>query len=544
MLYNLYMDYLPTTDLRSNPMIYRIYVRSFFDSDGDGIGDLKGITTKLPYFSSIGIDTICISSILESDGKDYYFGVTDHRRINPALGTLSDLEGLLNEAHKHNLRVYLSFPLSFTSLSHTWFEKSRASTSLNPYREYYIWRTGKGRSVPEKTRTIFNTPLWAFDKRSGEWYRCLHGEKYPDLNFDNPRVRKEILDILRFWRGKSVDGFIVENAHFATDKILLPDQTPLYKPGEEFFTEGRGLFRMLRDIKEKCDGTFPLLLDTESTALGISPYLLSTDSPVADELIISDCIASDNIIDKQSFSMKEFIKTYLSIQNSVCATKTLLAFGSKDHSRLLSRIASPSDSTYIPAAKLLAALLLSSKAIPSFYQGEEIGMSDFTTFKQSEHKGYTNDPNLLHARSPFQWDNNPNAAFTENTFSAIPVNENYHKINLLTQWSDDESVISFYRRLILFRKNSSALQDGSFRDIPNGDILCYLRETENESLLIVANPTAKPLNAKLPKELIGKSALCVLSNYNIFSKALNATMGLRPYEVRIYRLSAPNLALN
>ena len=171
-------------------------------------------------------------------------------------------------------------------------------------------------------------------------------------------------------------------------------------------------------------------------------------------------------------------------------------------------------------------------------------MTDFTTFKPSEHKGYTSDPNLLHARSPFQWDNNPNGAFTESAFSALPVNDNYHKINLLTQSSDGESVFSFYRRIILFRKNSSALQHGSFRLFPDGNILCYLRESEDERILIVANPSAKPLNAKLPKDLAGKSAHCELSNYAIFSKALNATMGLRPYEVRFYRLSAPLPALN
>ena len=538
------MDYIPTIDLPPNYLIYRIYVRSFFDSDGDGIGDLRGIISKLSYFTSIGIDTLCLSSLLESDGEGFYFGVTDHSRINPALGTIGELKELLNKAHDNNLRVFLSFPLSFTSLSYSWFEKSRASTALNPYREYYVWRAGKGKSAPEKTRTVFKTPLWAYDEKSGEWYRCLHGEKYPDLNYENPRVRKEILDALRFWREQGVDGFIVENAHFATDKILLPDQTPLYKGGEDFFTEGKGLFRMLRDIKEKCDDTFPLLLDTECTVSGLHPYLLSTENPVADAIINSDCIAPDSIIDKQSFSIKEFIKSYLSIQDTNFAKKTILAFESKDHSRLLSRITAPLEAASCPAAKLLAALLFSAKALPSLYQGEEIGMTDFTTFKPSEHKGYTSDPNLLHARSPFHWDNNPNGAFTESAFSALPVNDNYHKINLLTQSSDGESVFSFYRRIILFRKNSSALQHGSFRVFPDGNILCYLRESEDERILIVANPSAKPLNAKLPKDLAGKSAHCELSNYAIFSKALNATMGLRPYEVRFYRLSAPLPALN
>ena len=544
MLYTKYMDNLPTSELQSASLIYRIYVRSFFDSDGDGIGDIKGITSKLPYFVSIGMDTLCLSFLLESDGEDMYFGVTDHQRINPALGTLSDLEELLEEAHKLNLKVFLSFPLSFTSISHTWFEKSRASTSLNPYREYYIWREGKGRSAPDNTRTVFKTPLWAYDGKSGEWYRCLHGEKYPDLNYDNPRVRREIIDALLFWIEKGVDGFIVENAHFATDKMILPDQTQLYKAGEDIFTEGKGLFRMLRDIKEKCEDPFSLYLDTEYVPLGLHPYLLSQERPVADALLTSDCVTADKINEKRTFAMKDFVNTYLSLQKADCATRTILAFESKDHTRLLSRIAAPADGAYLPAAKLLAALLLTSRSTPSLYQGEELGMTDFTTFKASEYKGYTSDPNLLHARSPFQWDNNPNGAFTDGEFSALPVNDNYHKINLLTQSSDPDSVFSFYRRVIVYRKNSSALQRGSFTDYSDGNILCYLRESEDERLLIVANPSPKPLNAKLPKELVGKTALCELCNYGIFSKVLNATMGLRPFEVRFYRLSAPLLALN
>ena len=170
-------------------------------------------------------------------------------------------------------------------------------------------------------------------------------------------------------------------------------------------------------------------------------------------------------------------------------------------------------------------------------------MTDFTS-KSNDLGAFSVDPELLHARSPFQWDNNPNAAFTDSAFAAYPINDNYHKINLLSESTDENSVFTFYRRMIAYRKSSSALTFGSFRDYSQGHIITFVRESDTERILLIANITGKPLNAKLPKPLIGESALCELCNYSIVSKTLNDTLGLRPYEVRIFRLRAPILALN
>ena len=537
------MENVQEYDRYKSSVIYRIYPKSFFDSDGDGIGDIKGITSKLPYFNALGVDVIALSSIFETDSDDILFGITDHRRINPALGTLQDMEELVEEAHKVGLLVYLSFPLSFTSSAHNWFESARTASPLNPYREYYVWKVGKGKSAPNGEHSQYKTPLWSYDEKSHEWYRCVYGPDYPELNFENPRVRKEILNVFSFWRGKGIDGFIVENAFFATKKLLLSDRTRLYKADEEFFSEGRGVYRMLREIRERSEDPFPIVIDAENVSPGLYPYLLAKEKPVADSVFVGECINANRIVEKKSFSIKDFVKSFLFSESSECAPLTTLAFNGKDYTRLLSKIVEGADEKPLAAAKMLAALLLSGASTPAIYQGEEIGMTDFTS-KSNDLGAFSVDPELLHARSPFQWDNNPNAAFTDSVFAAYPINDNYHKINLLSESTDENSVFTFYRRMIAYRKSSSALTFGSFCDFSQRNIIMFVRESETERILLIANTTGKPLNTKLPKPLIGESALCELCNYSIVSKTLNDTLGLRPYEVRIFRLRAPILALN
>ena len=529
-----------TSDDNKNLIIYRIYPKSFFDSDGDGIGDLKGVTSKLPYLLSLGADVIALSSIFESTSDDAFFAATDFCRINPAIGAMEDYEELVAAAHENGLKVYLSFPLAATSVSHPWFEKSKTK-DLNPYREYFTWKPGKsekGKAAPDSKKNSLKMPVWSYDAKCGEWYRCLLG-KYPELNYDNPRLRKEINDVFRFWANKGTDGFIIENAYFTTKKLLLPDQKTLYKVSEELFEEGKDLFRILRDVKEKSEGAFPLFIDTDGVDLKLSPYLLTN----ADSIVSENLITANRIIAPASFALKSFVKDYLALQNSTCAASTSLSFEDKDHTRLLSKLVSLDDENYLPAAKFLAAMLLCSSATPTIYQGEEIGMTDYTLTK-SDARGPEVDPLLLSARSAFQWDNNPHAAFTSAAFSAFPVNENYAKINLLAESSDPNSVFAFYCRMIAFRKASSALSAGFFKDYSDSNLVCFVRESDTERLLFIANPTHKHVNARTPAKLRGEPARCELCNYSVVSKTLNATMGLRPYEVRIFRMKAPVLALN
>lgn len=536
------MEYTFASTCFNSSVIYRIFPKSFFDSDGDGIGDLKGIISKLPYFVSLGIDTLALSSFLETDSDGALFSVTDFCRVNPALGTADDFDELVNKAHKCGLKIFLSFPISATSTSHPWFEKSKSASTLNPYREYYVWNNGRGKNPPDNRKTRFKTSFWGFEAKSKEWFRCFYNEKYPELNYDNPRVRKEIVDVFRFWRQKQVDGFMIENLAFSTEKMLLRDQKTVYTVNEELFDEGKSVFRVLRDVKEKLQEEFPIILCTESVDLGLFPYLLQKQKPIADSLADCSLLCGTDLIARSSFSLKEFVKNYLTMQDSACAPTMILSFEDKDHSRLVSELAKVTDETHPFAAKFLCVLLFCAPMTPSVYQGEEIGMSNYVFSKNDARTGI--DPALFHARSPFQWDNNPNAAFTDNEVSYFPANGNYHKINLLTQADNQNSVFSFYRKMIAFRKASSALSLGKFTDYSQGSFVCFVRSSDSERLLVIANASPKHQNAQTPATLLGESAVCEICNYPIVSKTLNRTMGLRPYEVRIFRLKAPLLALN
>ncbi len=536
------MEYSFASACYNSSVIYRIYPKSFFDSDGDGIGDLKGIVSKLPYFVSLGVDTLALTSFLETDSDSALFSVTDFCRINPALGSMDDFEDLLEKAHNCGIKIFLSFPIAATSSSHPWFEKSKSATTLNPYREYYVWRAGRGKNPPDTLKTRFKTPVWSHDGKSGEWFRCFYNEKYPELNYDNPRVRKEIVDVFRFWRQKQVDGFMIENLAFSTEKMLLRDQKTIYTVSEDLFDDGKLIFRVLRDVKEKVEEDFPIILCTEGVDFGLFPYLLQKQKPIADSLVNGALIAGTDLITHSSFSLKDFVKSYLAIQESVCAPSLTLAFEDKDHSRLVSELAKVADETHPFAAKFLCVLLFCAQTTPCIFQGEEIGMSNFVFSKKDARPGV--DPALFHARSPFQWDNNPNAAFTDAEVAYFPANANYHKINLLTQMDSQDSIFAFYRKMIAFRKASSALSIGKFTDYSQGSLVCFVRSSDSERLLVIANASAKHQNANTPAELLGESAVCEICNYPIVSKTLNKTMGLRPYEVRIFRLKAPLLALN
>ncbi len=538
------MEPSTATDNFKNAVFYGIYPKSFFDSDGDGVGDLKGILSKLPYLVSLGADVIVLSSLFETTSEDLFFAPTDLCRVNPAIGTMDDFEELVSKAHESGLKVFLSFPLSATSVSHPWFEKSKESVSLNPYREYYTWQVGRKKSPPDNKKTRFKTPLWSFDAKTNEWYRSFYGENYPELNYDNPRVRKDISDVFRFWKEKGVDGFFVENAYFSARKPLWGAQKPPYKLSEDFFEEGKDLYRILLALKEKFANEFPVFIQADAVEPGLYPYLLESEKPVADGLLSECLLSATRIACPTSFSLKDFVKTYLSLQKSPSAERLSVCFEDKDHTRLISKILSLSDENYLPAAKLLAAMLLFSVSAPVLYQGEEIGMTDFTFTKSDlRNKGQV-DPLLFHSRSAFQWDNVPHGAFTAAAFSAFPVNENYHKINLLAQSADPKSVFTFYRRMIAFRKGSSAVKSGNFKDFSYGNFVCFLREDQTERLLFIANPTHKHVNVRTPSEFSNESALCEICNYDVVSKTLNQTMGLRPYEVRVFRLKAPLLALN
>ena len=535
------MSEIERKDQYQNSVVYRIYPKSFYDSDGDGIGDFAGITAKIPYLSALGVDVIALTSIFESSEDRQDYGTTDFQRINPLLGTTDDFDQLLSRAHAAGIKVFLSVTLSCTSAEHDWFVKASESTD-NPYRTYYIWQKGRGKKgnhAPDYQKDLRKESAWTYHEPTNEWYHHTYGEKYPTLNYDNPRLRKEILDVFRFWHERGVDGFIIDNAFFSIKKIILSDLKPMYKTNKTLFWRGGGLYHIILEIREKLGRDFPVILNAMNVKTGVYPYL------VAGEMVTGDSVFAEHLISDlqykadRSFNKKRFLHKFISLQKSICKHELSFLFEDHRHERLLSHFAQEGDDLTL-VSKLLAGLLLTATATPILYQGQEIGMENFR-FKKAFETALEKDN--LHTCAPMQWDNTQHAAFTEGD-PYLPINDNYNETNAASESATEGSTLLFYKALIAFRKASSALSVGSFDDHSKKEVLAYIRASETERLLIIANTANRHINYKVPSEFLEKDATCEISNYSVVSKAIFPTMGLRPYEIRIYRLKAPLLALN
>ena len=504
-------------------LIYRLNVKTFFDFDGDGTGDLIGVLNRLPYFVALGVNTLVLEDVFEADT----FGATDFSRVSPAVGSIEDLESLVAATHAADLKLYLSIPLRFTSSSYSWFEKSAVSSSLNPYREYYIWKKGKdekGKNPPDSRKNLSGTSAWTH-YGNGVWYYNLFGVNTPLLNFDNPRVRKEILEMLGVWHDRGVDGFLLENTPFSQLGSRSVEPKNLYNAAEDLFgAEDAPYYRLLREIKDKFKKDISVLLNAErGMDARVYCYLLSGETSVANGVILDSPLHHNQLIPK-NFSLKGFIKNYLNIQNEIATGSLLYAFEDGKHGRLLSDFVPSSDNAFA-GAKMLSVLFFCAKITPVLYQGQEIGMYE------SSKKCFE-----VCARSPFAWDNRSFAGFTDGDYCAFSVNDNYRKINMMAESSDPESPLSFYRKMISFRKTSEALTEGGFEDHSKGNVIAFLRPSTAETLLVIANLTESHLNYKLPTPLSTKEAECVLSTYALVGKTLHETIGLRPFEARIYRV--------
>jgi len=535
---------MESVNFYNRSVFYHLCVPSFYDSDQDGIGDIKGVIEKIPYLHMLGVDGIVLSPIFESDRNKLRFAVSDYYRVNPLYGSDDDFTALIEAAHGQGLKVLLSLPISCTSTSHEWFEKSSDTAESNPFREYYYrsrGKDGKPHAAPDKIKDLSGTPRWYFSKKSGDWYRTIYGKDYPTLNYNNPRVRKQMTDVFLYWKQKGADGFFIEDCYFSIKRLTLPDGKLLYNVTDALFNDGGKTHRFLREVREKLGEDTPMILTAEGTDPSVFPYLTSGEKPIADSVVAENLFSFNRLATSKRFSKRKFFAAFMKSQKSYCKRISLM-LEDRVHRRFLSAYMKKGDLALSPCAKFLSAILLTSVGTPNIYQGEELGMSNFSDadFRKKSKKTDEKQADisiLVDARSPFQWDNKFNAGFTEGGFPYIPIHENYNKINAAAEARDPQSILNFYREMIAFRKASSALTIGSFEDHSKGHVLCYVRSSDTERILIIANSKNKHMNFTVPGVLLEREATCEVCNYPLVSKPIHPTMGLRPYEVRIFRLS-------
>lgn len=551
-------------------VIYQIYPRSFADSNGDGIGDLPGIISKLDYLASLGVDILWLSPIFPSPNADNGYDISDYEGIMPEFGTMADFDTLLAGVHERGMRLILDLVVNHSSDEHRWFQESRKSKD-NPYRDYYIWqKAGSGgvdgnpakADYPNNWQSIFSGPAWKFDEATGEYYLHLFAEKQPDLNWENPKLRQEIYAMMRSWLNKGVDGFRMDVIPFLSKDQTFPDY-PEGRYGDiGVHANGPRIHEFLQEMNREVLSRYPDVI-TVGEGIGVSAgqanYYVGRDRHELEMIYHFDHAMprdEQHFIDPApEFTLLElkaiFARWDRALETGPDAPGWQnIYFGNHDNPRVLSRFGDPAGPYAYESATMLATLLLTHRGTPSIYQGDEIGMTNcrfdsieeyddiqvknawealITPENTSERSGkFLKAVNRIardHARTPMQWSNAPNAGFTDGPTTWLKVNPNYPAINVASQQADDRSVLTYYRQLLHHRRQSPALQVGTYQDWLPGHptVWMFERRLESERLLIVVNFAHQ--ETEVPVDLTGE---LVLSNYS-----LPGTNRLRPFEARI-----------
>ena len=536
-------------------VFYQIWPRSFYDGNGDGMGDLYGVYQKLDYLKSLGIDGIWFSPLYPSPGADCGYDIADYMDIDAMYGGMEAFKAVLQGAHDRNMKVLMDLVVNHTSDEHEWFRKSRQR--IEPYTDYYIWRPARpDGSLPNNWDSNFEGKAWTFDQVRGEYYLHLFAKKQPDLNMDNPLVREEVKKILQFWLDMGVDGFREDVITYISKPEGLPDDKlfPIYK-GMPLYNHGPHIHEYLAEFKRDVLDHYDCVTLAEAPLVWPKQALKYIDEQTGQmDMMIqfqcqcADCFFSDYMPTK--FDLRKLKRAFSDWQYKLEGRSwNMLYMENHDHPRIISRYGS--EKFWKESGKMLAAAYLFQKGTPFVYQGQEIGMlnwrpespdmyEDVQTRWQYENvaTGKTPQQRLERlwrssrdsARTPVQWDGTENAGFTSGT-PWFYVNPNYPQINVAQQEQDPDSILQFYRKAINLRKALPVVRHGNYREhFPtHGKLYCYSRQMEGQKLLVLCSFSDKPIPLQLPKGFDLQTGKLILGNYQ-----RRCTKALRPYETRVY----------
>lgn len=537
-----------------NSVVYQIYPRSFCDSNNDGIGDLKGIISKLDYLKELGIDVIWLSPVYKSPNDDNGYDISDYRDIMDEFGTMEDMDNLLSEANSIGIKILMDLVVNHTSDEHIWF-KNAVRDENSKYRDYYVFRKPVDGKVPNDLGSIFSGSAWELDEKSGEYYLHLFSKKQPDLNWENEDMRNEVYDMINFWLDKGVGGFRL-------DVIDLVGK----QPDQCITGNGPKLHDYLQEMNLRSFGNKDVL--TVGETWGATPEIAKLYSnPNRNELSMVfqfEHISLDEIPGKSKWDLAplDFIKlkeVFNKWQTELSNDGwNSLFWNNHDLPRIVSRWGNDSKEYRELSAKMLATVLHMQKGTPYIYQGEEIGMTNvkfdsiedyrdielLNMYKERMENGYQKDDIMKsiyakgrdNARTPMHWDGSTNGGFS-NVAPWIKVNPNYVDINVENNLKDSDSVFNHYKQLISIRKDNDVVVYGDFKllDRNHKSIFAYIRELNNERLFIVANFYGNNEEFILGKDIKFEGIEILLSNYKDSSEDIEK-LNLRPYEAIIYKL--------
>lgn len=540
-------------------IVYQIYPRSFKDSNGDGIGDLNGITEKMDYLQKLGINVLWLSPVYQSPNDDNGYDISDYQAIMDEFGTMEDFDRMLAAAHEHGIKLVMDLVVNHTSDEHPWFIESQKSVD-NPYRDYYIWRPGKDGKEPNNWGSCFSGPAWKYDEKTDMYYLHLFSRKQPDLNWDNPKVRQEVFDMMNWWLDKGVDGFRMDVISLISKKPDLPDG-PVGINGYASFNEpanGPHVHEYLQEMREKVLNNADIITVGECSGVTLEEakkYARSDEKELnmvfQFEHMDVDADGSNKWTDKKMDlrDMKEVLTKWQKGLEEIAWNS--LFWENHDQPRSVSRFGNDSSQYRELSAKMLATCLHMIQGTPYVYQGQELGMTnvpfqsvedfrdldsinayhelveDQKVFSKEEMMRYLRYKSRDNARTPFQWDDSENAGFTTGT-PWIMVNPNYKEINAKAELADPNSVFYYYQKLIQLRKEKEIIVYGTYDLLlpESEELYVYTRTLGEEKLLVVCNFSENEVELEIPEEFRKGSYL--ISNYE--TRPVENTMKIRAYE--------------
>ena len=540
-------------------VVYQIYPKSFKDSNGDGIGDIKGIIEKLDYLKELGVNVLWISPMLESPQDDNGYDISDYRRIYEDYGTMEDYEEMLSEAHKRDIKVLMDLVVNHTSDEHNWFIESRKSKD-NPYRDYYIWKAPVNGKEPNNWGGVFGGSAWEYDEKTQMYYLHLFSKKQPDLNWENEKVRREVYDMMTFWCEKGIDGFRMDVISMISKNQAFPDgevKNGLYGDFNPYCVHGPRIHEFLQEMNKEVLSRYDIMTVGETSGVTIeeAQKYAGEDRNELNMVFqfehVEDACGDHRKWTTAKFNFRDFKKTMIKWQEELQGKAwNSLFLGNHDQPRSVSRFGNDNPAYRETSAKMLATCLHMMQGTPYVYQGEELGMTNayfdkledyrdiesINFFTELTEAGIMTPEYMMkclmlrsrdNARTPMQWDDSAQGGFTSGK-PWIRINSNYKEINAVQQLGDPDSVFHYYQKLIRLRKEKDIIVYGDFEALYRDDdkIFAYTRKLDQTKLLTVCNFSDQNAEMDIPEEFAG--AQCLITNLG--RTVFDRNFVLRPYE--------------
>lgn len=552
----------------SNAVVYQIYPASYQDSNNDGIGDLPGITSRLAYIKKLGADIVWLSPIYKSPQVDNGYDISDYQAINPDFGTMSDFDALLKKAHDLGLKIMMDIVVNHTSDQHQWFKEALKGKD-NPYRDYYIWRDGKNGSAPNNWGSFFTGPAWEKDDKSNQYYLHLFAKEQPDLNWENPKLRNSVYDMMNWWADKGVDGFRMDVINYISKPEGLPDAKKsadeLYGNPEPLVANGHRIHEFLQEMNKN------VMSKHDVVTVGEAPSVTTDEAQKYanlnnQELNMvfqfehmgldgNDNPALGRWADRKA-NLKDLRANLTKWQEALAGKAwNSLYWNNHDQPRVVSRFGDDSTEEYrVLSAKMLATMLHMQQGTPFVFEGEEIGMTNayfdnlddyvdldsINSYHQIVDQQKLIDGKTMmkyiakhsrdNARTPMQWDSSKNAGFSEHK-TWEKMNPRYHDINVKQALDDKNSIFYYYQKLIKLRHELPVITDGTYELVKDNEkdeqVYAYTRKDADTTLLVILNYTKENLKRHFD---VPSNAKLLISNYSE-----DQGDNIRPYEAKVYQ---------